>query len=414
MQPLVGLPPMLAEYLECFRPAFRRVEAYTHFTEYITGLICSTQFSVECIARMFTEHRDPSTKRKFLTASSWTPSRVMTRCVGLVKKHADFERAGRGYLVIDDIQLEHDKESGKSEHGMEALLWHKRHDDVGYVNCHLVVTLHWVTPHAHFPIGFRIRMPNGVTRHNLARWLIKRAMRLGLKFGAVLFDGWYLGPVLMEFCKEYGLSWISCLKSNRTGWIANEKRNIQEWFMSRPAEEWHEVEVHGQTHCVATKTLRLNDHEINAPGERVKVVMIRELGRSKEPRMLATNQLAWTAESILRAYYYRWMIEMFYRDGNQHLGLESYMLRSVEAIKRHLTLVFVAFSLLQLSALDPKLRHLVGKPSVGDLCRKAATQALSLFIAWSSRLSIQGYSAEEIAGFSNSSRAEIRGLQMTG
>ena len=128
--------------------------------------------------------------------------------------------------------------------------------------------------------------------------------------------------------------------------------------------------------------------------------------------MLVTDQLAWTAESILRAYYYRWMIEMFYRDRNQHLGLESYMLRSVEAVRRHLTLVFVAFSLLQLCALDPKLRHLVGKPSVGDLCRKAATQALGLFIAWASKLAVQGYSAEEIATFSFSSRNRSGGLQM--
>ncbi len=412
MQPLVGLPPMLTGFFEIFRPAFKRIEAYTHFTEYVTGLICSERYSVEWIARMFTEHRDPSTKRKFLTAGSWTPSRVMARCVGLIKRHADFSRAGRGFLVIDDIQLEHDKESGKAEDGMEALQWQKRHDDAGYANCHPVVTLHWVTPNGHFPIGFRIHMPNGVSKHRLAHWLVKRALRYGLKFGALLYDGWYLGPVLTAFCKENGIPWISCLKSNRTGWIENKKQKIQEWFWSRPETEWHEVEVHGQKHFVSVKVLRLNDHETQAPGEKVKVVMIRELGRSKEPRMLVTNQLAWTAESILRAYYYRWMIEMFYRDGNQHLGLESYMLRSVEAVRRHLTLVFVAFSLLQLCALDPKLRHLVGKPSVGDLCRKAATQALGLFIAWASKLAVQGYSAEEIATFSFSSRNGSGGLQM--
>ena len=164
MLPLMGIPPMLKPYLEFFRRCFSRHDTYDHFAEYVVGLIAGTNTSVAGIARLFVNHRDPSTKTRFLSESPWSPEYVMNRVVALLKERAWFSNPNRGFLVIDDTDCEHDSESGKAEGGMGGLSW-QRGPDGHYVFCHPVVTSHWVTPHGHYPIGFRIRMPSGVGKN---------------------------------------------------------------------------------------------------------------------------------------------------------------------------------------------------------------------------------------------------------
>ena len=53
-----------------------------------------------------------------------------------------------------------------------------------YVKGHVVFTAHWVTP-GHFPVGFRLKTPSGISKHQLALWLIKKARRFGVLFQTV-------------------------------------------------------------------------------------------------------------------------------------------------------------------------------------------------------------------------------------
>ncbi len=48
-------------------------------------------------------------------------------------------------------------------------------------------------------------------------------------------------------------------------------------------------------------------------------------------------------------------METFYQDGKGHLGLDTYRMRSAEAIGKHWCLVFVAYSLL---GFDHRVGHL--------------------------------------------------------
>ncbi len=44
----------------------------------------------------------------------------------------------------------------------------------------VVVTAHWVTPRGHFPVWFRLKTPGGLSKHQLALWLIKKCRRFGV------------------------------------------------------------------------------------------------------------------------------------------------------------------------------------------------------------------------------------------
>lgn len=396
---LTGIPPMLAPFLDRFRKCFARRDSFEHFSEYVVGLIAGTNTTVAGIARLFINHRDPSTKTRFLTESPWSVESVMRRVVALLKERAWFSNSNRGFLVIDDTDCEHDSESGKVALGMEGLSW-QRGPEGHYVLCHPVVTSHWVTPHGHYPVGFRIRMPSGVGKNRLAFWLIKRALKMGLLFRTVVFDAWYLCPLLTAYCKDHGLTWVSRLKSNRVGSIENQKVNIMEWFEQVPRTDRRQVDVDGQKILCAHRSLRLTDKT------KVRVVAAYELGRSKETILIVTNALSWSPESVLRAYGHRWRIETFYRDAKQNLGLESYMLRSVCAVKRHIALVFVAFTILQLCSRDRRFKDLVaGAVSIGAQIRKVTTETVGMFIAWVAKRVLFGDSPERILEFSIQPRA---------
>jgi hypothetical protein len=115
--------------------------------------------------------------------------------------------------------------------------------------------------------------------------------------------------------------------------------------------------------------------------------------------VLVSNRTDWSAKEILVRYLRRWTIETFYRDGKQQLGLEAYRMRSLESIKAHWTLVFVAYSLLHLTCLPPpSLKGRAVLPSapqqsIGAACRQQGQAFVESLILFAHDLLEQGKSA---------------------
>jgi hypothetical protein len=76
-------------------------------------------------------------------------------------------------------------------------------------------------------------------------------------------------------------------------------------------------------------------------------------------------------------------IETFYQDGKGHLGLDTYRMRSAEAIGKHWCLVFVAYSLLHLDCLpsSPSKGSLPVK-TIGEACRQQAQALIEALILY--------------------------------
>jgi hypothetical protein len=79
-----------------------------------------------------------------------------------------------------------------------------------------------------------------------------------------------------------------------------------------------------------------------------------------------------------------WIIETYFRDAKQHLGLGDYQLRELKNIKSHWCLVFTSAIVLELmrvyaiSKLGLEGRLL----PVGEMCRRAFERAIRSIIEW--------------------------------
>ncbi len=406
MWPVVGIPPMWADLLERFRDCFRRSDQFQHFAEYVIGLIVSSRFSVQALNDLFTGHRHASTKRRFMDEAPWSTEKVVRRVVRLVKEHAGFSKPSRGLLVIDDTILEHDMDTK----AMEKIAVVKDPETQQWVKGHVVVTAHWVTPRGHFPVGFRLRTPGGISKHQLALWLLKKCRRFGVLFQTVVFDAWYLSDTLTKPLQEWGLHWVSRLRLDRVYLVDGGRREkIVAFFRTLSPTAWQTQEIDGRRERCAATCLTLTNHA------RVKVVALQKTDIEGGLLLLATNATHWLPQTIIQAYNQRTTIEAFYRDGKQNLGLESCMLRSAEGAKRHLTLGLVAFSLLQLGAQHPRLGRVlrdyaasVGKASVGQMCQRTVTEGVRMFLLWALKWMGQGLDAPTTVSLAFMSRRQLR------
>jgi len=323
MLPITDYPKAVGQFLSSFESCFRRAEQLTHFAEYITGLIVSWRFTINHMNDQFVGHRDQSTKNRFINESPWSEIKVNYRRIQLILQRVKKVSPRKCFLIIDDVKCAHDKGTRK----MEQLGFFKDTSNGGWVNAHVIVTAHLITPLGHFPIEFRLYYPNGrITKIRLACWLVKKAISLGLPFKTVVFDSWYLAPELIDFIKGLNpdIKWVSRLASNRVMLSPKGRMAITEYLNDLTTDLWKEIECNGKTYTVHVKNLTLSDHR------KVRVVAYKDDEEETGYTMLATDALDWEAASVIRAYDHRWTIDAFYRDAKQNLGLEGYMIRDIK------------------------------------------------------------------------------------
>ncbi|NET62625.1 MAG: transposase, partial [Symploca sp. SIO2E6] len=233
------------------------------------------------------------------------------------------------------------------------------------------------------------------TKIELSVQLVETALTNNVPFDTVLFDSWYLSKDLLAVLKKHNKNWISILKQNRV--VATQsfalkdeagefvqfertKMQIKEIIPLIPASAFRPTEVDGTTYYVFTKNLSLT-----SLGKVRLVISFDNAECQGNPVVLVTNCLSWNAKKIIATYLCRWPIETFYQDSKQLLGLDEYRMRSSQAIEKHWSLSFVAYSFLHLDCLplsNGKQNCLSLSSSLGSAVRrqqKAAIQSLILY-----------------------------------
>jgi hypothetical protein len=167
----------------------------------------------------------------------------------------------------------------------------------------------------------------------------------------VLFDSYYLCPVVVKACREKEFHFVSTLKNNRNLFQQGRKLKVGSYGRNlhkrRPKKTyrlkkahrtvefryvdagWMKVSKLGRLHVVFSK----KNHERNILG-------------------LVTDDPKLSASQIIRTYSDRWSIEVFFKDSKQLLGLGQYQNLSYEAVVTHLHLVCFAYALLTHVALE--------------------------------------------------------------
>jgi len=161
----------------------------------------------------------------------------------------------------------------------------------------------------------------------------------------VLFDSYYLCPVVVKACRRKGFRFVSTLKSNRNLFKNGRKLKTGGYgsrlFRRGSKKTYYITKSRGRVKytCVDAGWMGVSDLG------KLHVVFSRKKGE-RRTLGLVTDDPKLSAREMIQTYDDRWSIEVFFKDGKQLLGLGQYQNLSIEAAVTHLHLVCFAYALL--------------------------------------------------------------------
>lgn len=190
----------------------------------------------------------------------------------------------------------------------------------------------------------RIRLATGChyrTKNELARALVWTVGRRGVPSRFILFDNGYFSKKKGALFERLHLIWITRATSNTQVWFPGQSLTVKQVAAWVSKANYHYDRARGA---------RVRSFEVQRHGRRLKLTVITddtgpEGGRTK---YLLTNDLTLTNQEHVQWYRKRWVIEIFFRDAKQALGLAKCEARTPEAVINHVVLVCVAYAFLHL------------------------------------------------------------------
>ena len=451
--PIVTTAPIIAQHGSKFRWLFQNKNQFRHFQNYLTGLTVLDNKTMANITRCLLDSADKSNLSRFFTEAKWSGAEVNEYRLEYMLQETSKQRrsAKHSVLPIDDTLCEH---VGSL---FEYVDQHYNHSNQSYPLGHNLVTAHYVSGAVRFPVDFRLyrryeeftQWETFVAKHfpdetipkqkkarnkfrqqveptlladdefrllhesfqtkiTLATELVRYAIAQGLPFDTVLFDSWYLAPELLAVLAQHHKNWISILKTNRNvltnSFVLKDaagqplrfdkgKIQVKDLVPLIPTTAFKPVEVDGTTYYCFTKNVRLS-----SLGKVRLVISFDNPDCKGTCVVLVTNHLSWSAQKIIATYLLRWPIETFYQDIKQHLGLDDYRMRDMNAIQKHWSLVFVAYSFLHLDCLSNSTGQNTAFPgkSLGQAVRQQGRFVIEALIMHAHHLISQGQAANEV------------------
>ena len=352
--------------LNMFRCCFSKPQ-WNHFNTYMHGLLLGErgEKNIEDIAGNMVDGRSQSSLNRFLTRHKWKVRRVNNLRLQQALSH----RSG-GVLVIDDTIIE---KSGTQMDGVGFLFDHCKGKSV---RCHDIVSTFYHNGGVHVPLYFApyVKEEHATpldmwfkTKIQIALDLIRKSL-LQITPEVVVFDAWYMSKELVDFVHCRGLTWVSQAKSNRLIQVDDTWMSVSMYAKDLCKQVFHRIDkVIGEQRFkwIYETTLVMKNIGV------VKLVVLRERRNSKACTFLVSNNTELDGLQVLEYYKKRWVIEVFYRDCKQHLGMGEYQVRRLDAVVIHLHLVVLAYTLLKNAWCNPSLNTLLnGVRAIGSVCRR--------------------------------------------
>lgn len=387
MLPIIEHPQLIKKYGDEFSSLFT-TPSYNHFLNYLTGLITVPNPNISKIATWMYAGKDQSSLNRLLTKTDWESSEVNTRRLNLLQKQPKTAWKKEGAICIDDTFSE---KSGKT---MEAVGWYKSHTgEKEYILAHNFVYSHYVDTQAQYLLDFLLYVKEKeITKQKLAQTfkskitlakeLVTTSEERDIPTGLYLFDSWYFSKELTNHIESYGKDWISIAKLNRVVLWNGKNIKLREFVTKTiPWESYKRLEVNGKIFWYFTKSVTL---KTNGKVRIVSTFEEKDGVIETHPTVLVTNRTDWDVTKIIKSYTKRWSIETFFRDSKQSLGFEDYQLRSIDAVERHLCLVNLAYSLLELQRVESCLLTKVANQltTIGQTARNVTNDILRSLVLW--------------------------------
>ena len=407
MLPITEYPSFVKEkegYLESAFDNWRQVD---NAMRYLTGLIVMPEKkNVSMISRSFVDYKDQSSVNNFITDSTWSDKEFHDMAIQVVRDAVEKQKIKHGELVIDDTLLE---KSGKH---IEGVGWFHDTSQGKNILAHNIVSTHYFAGTFHVPLDFEIYVKKKDcqdeskfrTKIEIAKDLLKKAVSYNLPISVLVFDSWYADEGLISLAKSLGIE-AYVTEERSTNLILSDdsktKMNLREFEKTIPRDKFRPVEIYTslvgekRTYYAFCTTVRMN----HLDGVKVKLVIsYKDKDLGGEPSFYISNIIVWESKKILQTYAFRWSIEGFHRDAKQSLGLEDYQMRKINGVKRHISMVFFAYILLQLgSGFDTIMRNLKANlRTIGSRSRMAGTEVLDSLVRFVLKMAHKDMDARRI------------------
>jgi SRSO17 transposase len=189
---------------------------------------------------------------------------------------------------------------------------------------------------------------------DLAAQMIKEfEVPAGLKV-RVLFDAFYLSPVVVKACEKRGFVWFSVASKNRNfrrDGAKGKGKNIRDLAVGLLRHHGRFVHMKRSRGKAKLKIASVDGH-LSRIGRVRMVISKRPHETWKSTIAIVTNCLGTDARAIVASYERRWNIEVMFKDLEQSLGLGEYQVLHERAIVNHLHLICLAHLMLTHHAMD--------------------------------------------------------------
>lgn len=246
-------------------------------------------------------------------------------------------RGHPGWLILDEVWLPHRR--GKQ---MAGVYGDYDHADQKHRRGMRVVVRRWTEGWLRLPVAFAVwhKKGRGLRRYRsknaLARLRVRWGLHRGLRPSEVTVDAGYAAQQNLRCFSRWGRWWVTRIKKNArlTGqgqalWAKTiGRRRLQ----ARRPYTFRQLAVQGRSTWLDGGRLR----------ELTFVGVQHDLAGEKTSRKYLLSNQPLAPRQLIERYKSRWVVEVFFRDCKQPLGLSAYQGRTWEGAMGHLTLVFLA------------------------------------------------------------------------
>lgn len=341
------------------------LDTYSDFLILNNGLAAATRFSEA--SNNLVSH-DKFTR--FLNADDYGAKELWQLSKNLIKSAASNKKC---VLAIDDSVIEkpYTKEN-------EIICWHYSHAKGRCVKGMELLTILCVFEDAVIPFSYeviqkpveycdletrKVKRKSSISKNELARSLIQKAIDAGINFDYVLADNWFCCGETLNFIEEKKKKFIFSIKSNRNIYDSFDDReiNAKTKLSEADLEEGDVVPV-----C-----LNLLEFQVRV----TKKIFINENG-SQGTLYLVTNEASLSAENIYSTYQKRWKIEVYHKSLKNNVSVSKSPTKVKRSQLNHLFAALYAFAQLESLKIKNKKNHFQMKREIHIYSLNACAEKL--------------------------------------
>ena len=359
--PIKEIPARFKALLHFYKKCFTRPQ-YKNFRDFVLGLIVSDNKTVQeindCFGRV-----DQSSLNRFLTCSEWDPAKINNKRISQIKSR---HKLRKGIFICDPTFLQ---KFGKM---MEYANYHyngmTKKEEWGY----FLVNSFFTDGNVEFPVcaDFYLRKEDADEKHpfkTLREICLEQLDYAMKKLPVWLFiaDAGLYADFLIQDIRSRGLKYILGTRVTNNISIGRKKRISIEKYMQTLTDDDFKVHIFdGEAYFL--HSVYVSERNVG----KEKLLISYKAGDEENIRINVTNLMQHSDNSLLCLLLKRWKIEVWHRDGKQHLGLEDCQVRKFSAIQKVVCAILVAYTQLILMKEDRLLKPLKRiLKTIGEGCR---------------------------------------------